>query len=156
KSNGAEISDVQAVPLAEAAPQLGDELVQKIHDDLDLLATAGTSYSHEAFLRGDQSPVFFGSAMTNFGVEPLLDYLAEHAAKPAARTAEGGEVIAPSSPRMTGFIFKIQANMNPRHRDRIAFFRVASGKFTRNMDVTIGRSGETLRLSKPHSFLAQE
>jgi peptide chain release factor 3 len=98
--------------------------------------------------------------MTNFGVEPLLEFLAEFAAPPACRSGldkKNTEVeIAPSEERFSAFVFKIQANMNPRHRDRVAFLRVVSGRFERGMDVLIGRSGEKLRLAKPHSFMAQE
>ncbi len=107
-------------------------------------------------MAGDLSPVFFGSALTNFGVEPVLAYLAAHAAPPAARTDVDGDIISPHDESFSGFIFKIQANMNPRHRDRIAFMRVVSGRFVRGMAVLLGRTGETLRLAKPHSFLAQE
>jgi peptide chain release factor 3 len=98
--------------------------------------------------------------MTNFGVEPLLTFLAEHAATPRSRVAldkNDAEVeLSPQDKDFTGFIFKIQANMNPRHRDRLAFIRVVSGKFERGMETRIGRSGEKIRLAKPHSFMAQE
>ncbi|MCK5688657.1 peptide chain release factor 3, partial [Myxococcota bacterium] len=121
-----------------------------------LVTEAGDPWSHEAFLRGELSPVFWGSAMTNFGVQTLLTFLTEHTASPMPRLTEEGERINPDDDSFSGVIFKIQANMNPRHRDRIAFMRVVSGRFERGMDVTIGRSGENLRLAKPHSFLAQE
>ncbi len=140
----------------QAKDRLSPTVFEKLEGDLDLLAEAGTPWDEAAYLRGDLSPVFFGSAMTNFGVEPLLEFLSDRAAPPGPRKTEGGELMSPSDPRFSGFIFKIQANMNPRHRDRIAFLRVVSGRFFRGMDVVIGRSGETLRLSKPHSFLAQE
>ena len=94
--------------------------------------------------------------MTNFGVDSLLEFMGTQAAAPASRKTEEGDTITPENERFTGFIFKIQANMNPRHRDRIAFLRVVSGQFERGMDVTIGRSGEKLKLAKPHSFMAQE
>jgi len=102
------------------------------------------------------SPLFWGSAMSNFGVEELLSFLAKEAAPPGPRITEAGEEIKPNEDRFTGFVFKIQANMNPRHRDGIAFMRVVSGKFERGMDAVIGRSNEVLRLSKPHTFMAQE
>ena len=93
-------------------------------------------------------------------MEPLLTFLAEHAAPPGAReaTSKAGVemIIEPSDTRFSGFIFKIQANMNPKHRDRIAFMRCVSGRFVRGMDVVLGASGETLRLSNPHTFMAQE
>lgn len=103
--------------------------------------------------------MFWGSAMSNFGVEPLLSFLADSAAPPAARIAYSDdleETIEPEQEAFTGFVFKIQANMNPRHRDRLAFIRVVSGQFERGMDTIVGRSGETLRMAKPHTFMAQE
>jgi peptide chain release factor 3 len=97
--------------------------------------------------------------MTNFGVESLLKFIAENAAPPAPREARLGDeeiTVEPCDKSFSGFIFKIQANMNPRHHDRVAFMRVVSGRFNRGMDVVVGRSAEKLRLAKPHSFMAQE
>ena len=98
--------------------------------------------------------------MSNFGVEPLLDFITEWAAPPASRLATGAndaeEIVAPEDEAFSGFVFKIQANMNPRHRDRVAFIRVVSGRFERGMDVILGRDGNTLRMAKPHTFMAQE
>ncbi len=156
KAHGTEILETEKMPLEQAKERLGDLLYAKVLEDLELLATAGDGYTDHGFLTGNVSPVFWGSAMTNFGVETLLDFMADKAAKPGARIANGDQIIDPADERFTGFIFKIQANMNPRHRDRIAFLRVVSGKFTRGMDVVIGRNAEELRLSKPHTFLAQE
>ncbi|MEZ4271185.1 MAG: peptide chain release factor 3 [Myxococcota bacterium] len=156
KSHGAEIIDAEVVPLADSQERIGDRLFEQIHEDLELLEAAGDTYSHEAFLSGDVSPVFWGSAMTNFGIAPLLGYLAQHAAAPSSRRTEDDIEILPGDKRFSGFIFKIQANMNPRHRDRIAFLRVVSGQFERGIEVTIGRNNEILRLTKPHSFMADE
>ncbi|HET6343451.1 MAG TPA: peptide chain release factor 3 [Myxococcota bacterium] len=156
EEHGTEVATEQKLPLAEAGAILGEHVVSQVREELELLAHAGDGYDPAAFASGELSPIFWGSAMTNFGVEALLDFLAEHAAAPAPRKTEADEVLEPTSERFTGFIFKIQANMNPRHRDRIAFMRVVSGRFSRNMDVIIGRNGETLRLAKPHSFMAQE
>ena len=156
RAHGTEILAVDRMPFADARERIGDALYDHVSEQLDLVSTAGDAYSHAAFLRGELSPVFWGSAMSNFGVELLLDYLASEAAPPAARIADDGTILEPTDERFAGFIFKIQANMNPKHRDRIAFMRVVSGRFERGMDVTIGRTGETLRLSKPHSFMAQE
>jgi peptide chain release factor 3 len=155
KSHGTEIVDIETLPLEQTHERLGDLTYNQVLEDLELLATAGDRFTVDGFLNGQVSPCFWGSAMTNFGVEILLNFMAEHAAPPAPRQA-GNDVILPSDERFTGFVFKIQANMNPRHRDRIAFLRVVSGKFSRNMEVTIARNAEPLRLSKPHSFLAQE
>lgn len=154
--HGATVVKTATVGLAAAEPVIGTRLLDQILEDLALLGSAGTPYTHPGYLAGDVTPVFWGSALTNFGIEPLLEYLAAHAAVPAPRTLASGEVISPEHERFSGFVFKIQANMNPRHRDRIAFVRVVSGQFVRGMDAVLGRTGETLRLSKPHSFLAQE
>jgi peptide chain release factor 3 len=144
------------MPLEQTKEILGETQYEQVCEELELLEMAGDAYSHAAFMRGEISPVFWGSAMTNFGVEALLNYLADHAAPPAARLAEGGELIEPGQKSFAGFVFKIQANMNPRHRDRIAFMRVVAGEFCRGMEVVVGRNGQTLKLSKPHSFMAQE
>lgn len=154
--HGTEIVEVQTMAFDAAREHIGERLFEQVTEELELLDMAGDVYTQEGFLSGSVSPVFWGSAMTNFGVEALLRFLAEHAAPPQAREMSGGVMVQPDDPRFTGFIFKIQANMNPRHRDRIAFMRVVSGRFVRGMDVVLGRDGETLRLAKPHSFLAQE
>jgi peptide chain release factor 3 len=158
--HGQERVELKSVPLDGIGAEVGDRVEREVKEQLELLQGAGDPWTRQAFLDGKISPIFWGSAMTNFGVEPLLDFLAAQAAAPAPRKAidaSGAEVeVAPDEPRMSGFIFKIQANMNPRHRDRIAFLRIVSGKFERDMEATVGRSGEVLKLSKPHSFLAQE
>lgn len=139
----------------DARERLGS-LMDEVEEELDLIEMAGDGWDHQAFLDGQLTPVFWGSAMTNFGVAPFLDFLVESAPGPAPRETLESQVVPPDAPKFSGFIFKIQANMNPRHRDRIAFMRVVSGQFERGMDVKIGRSAENLRLSKPHSFMAQE
>src|SRR6185436_2183055 len=152
--------ELRKVPLDGIGNEVGERVEREVKEQLELLSGAGDPWTREAFLAGKISPIFWGSAMTNFGVDPLLDFLAEQAAAPAARTAideTGAEItVSPEEPTMSGFIFKIQANMNPRHRDRIAFLRIVSGEFRRDMEATVGRSEEVLKLSKPHSFLAQE
>ena len=152
----------RTLTLDEAREPLGDRQVDELAGELDLLEGAGDRWSQEAYLAGELSAVFWGSAMSNYGVEPLLRFLAHHAAPPAGRTAHQGDVgetevhVEPADADFTGFVFKIQANMNPRHRDRVAFMRVVSGQFTRGMDVVLGRTGDTLRLAKPHTFMADE
>ncbi len=130
------------------------KVAESVKEELDLLDGAGEPYNPERFRAGKQTPVFFGSAMNNFGVQAFLEAMVDIAPAPLPRPGEGAR--DPVDPRFSGFVFKIQANMNPRHRDRVAFLRIQSGKFTRGMDVQIHRSGETVRLAKPHSFLAQE
>lgn len=156
EAHGTKILETETIPWDEAKARFSRALTDKAEEDLELVSEAGEQYDHDAFLSGALSPLFWGSAMTNFGVETLLEFLAKSAAPPSPRQLENGEVIPPSDPRFTGFVFKIQANMNPKHRDRIAFMRVVSGTFERDMDVTVGRSGQTMRMSRPQSFLAQE
>ncbi len=134
---------------------LSDRLRGPLQEELELLDGAGEAYTRERFLAGKQTPVFFGSAMKNFGVEPFLEAMVDIAPGPRQRPCQGTPR-APEDERFSGFIFKIQANMNPRHRDRVAFLRIQSGKFERGMDVTLHRTGETVKLAKPHSFLASE
>jgi len=124
-------------------------------EELEMLEIAGKQYSAEEVLAGHLTPVFFGSAMNNFGVQLLLDSFLERSAPPAPHRA-GDRLIAPDDPRFSGFVFKIQANMDPRHRDRIAFVRVCSGKFERDMIVTHAQSGEKVRLSSSHKLFGQE
>jgi peptide chain release factor 3 len=156
---GQERVEVLTMPFSESREALGDKLFEEVEEQLDLLEIAGDAWDHDAYLAGEMSPVFWGSAMTNFGVEPLLEFLAEFAAPPVGREGvlEDGTIrVEPTDERFSGFIFKIQANMNPRHRDRVAFLRVVSGKFRRDMDVVIGATGRAMRLANPHTFMAQE
>lgn len=112
---------------------------------LDGAGGAGAHFDAAAVLAGQVTPVFFGSAMNNFGVQLLLDGFLKHSSPPTSRKSSAG-VIEPSDPRFSGFVFKIQANMDPRHRDRIAFMRVVSGKFERDMFVIHAQSGRRVRL----------
>ena len=154
---GTEIAEERIIEIdsPELPGIIGEDVYENLLEEIDLLAEAGDPWSVEDFLTGDVTPFFFGSAMTNFGVQPLLDALAELAPGPRSRKTETGEV-DPLHPDFTGFVFKIQANMNPRHRDRIAFMRVASGRFERGMSVKLARTGKNIKLAKPHSFLASE
>ena len=153
---GSEMATSKRIPWKEAQALVGGRAYEHVAEELELVEHAGDSYDTARFMSGDVSPLFWGSAMSNFGVEELLTFLAEHAAAPGPRETETSERIEPEDTRFTGFIFKIQANMNPRHRDGIAFMRVVSGKFERGMDAVIGRSGEVLRLAKPHTFMGDE
>jgi peptide chain release factor 3 len=131
-------------------PQAAD-----LRDDVELLEGAANPFEHEHYLKASQTPVFFGSAINNFGVREMLDCFVEMAPSPGKRkTAERD--VAPGEEAFSGFVFKIQANMNPAHRDRIAFFRVCSGKFTRGMKVKHHRLGKDITLSNATIFMAQE
>src|SRR5688572_5696714 len=120
-----------------------------------MLEGAGAAFSHEAVLAGALTPVFFGSAVNNFGVQLLLDAFLELAPAPTPRSVDD-RVIDPVTDGFSGFIFKIQANMDPKHRDRLAFVRICSGKFERDMSVTHTRSGKKVRLSSSHKLFGRE
>jgi peptide chain release factor 3 len=131
------------------------DLLAQALEELELLEGAGADLDLELVHGGELSPVFFGSAMTNFGVRPFLDAFLELAQKPIARTSSAGE-IDPVAPGFSGFVFKLQANMDPRHRDRVAFVRVCSGKFEKDMAVQHARTGRTIRLSRPQKLFGQD
>ncbi|HTX60066.1 MAG TPA: peptide chain release factor 3, partial [Verrucomicrobiae bacterium] len=125
-------------------------------DGIDLLDGAGAPFDRAAMLRGEVSPVFFGSAVTNFGVQLFLDNFVGMAPAPGPVPAAQGGPVNPADERFCGFVFKVQANMDPRHRDRIAFVRVCSGKFERDMVVRNARSGKEVRLSRAMRLFADE
>jgi peptide chain release factor 3 len=122
--------------------------------EIELLRDAAPAFDREAFLSGRQTPMFFGSAVNNFGVQEVLDALVDLAPAPGPRMAIQREV-QPDEPKLTGVVFKIQANMDPAHRDRIAFVRVASGHFKRGMRIKVSRSGKEMRPNTVVSFLSQ-
>lgn len=134
---------------------LGEPYYSRLVDDIELLDIAGDSFDLRKVLKGELTPIFFGSAMTNFGVEPFLEEFLQMSPPPGARTFNE-RVVEPASDDFSGFIFKIQANMNPSHRDRLAFMRICSGVFERNMQVIHSRSGKMIRLAQPQQFMAQE
>jgi peptide chain release factor 3 len=131
------------------------ELLDQALEELELLEGAGADLDLELVHAGELSPVFFGSAMTNFGVRPFLDAFLELAQKPTPRSSSAG-AIEPVRPGFSGFVFKLQANMDPRHRDRVAFVRVCSGKFEKDMAVQHARTGRTIRLSRPQKLFGQD
>ena len=131
------------------------ELLEQALEELELLEGAGADLDLELVHGGELSPVFFGSAMTNFGVRPFLDAFLELAQQPVARPSSAG-AIDPVAPGFSGFVFKLQANMDPRHRDRVAFVRVCSGKFEKDMAVQHARTGRTIRLSRPQKLFGQD
>ncbi|EGS32246.1 MULTISPECIES: peptide chain release factor 3 [Megasphaera] len=134
---------------------LDEEVHQGLIDDIELLDMAGDSFDMEKVKKGELTPLFFGSAMTNFGVKPFLESFLSMAPKPQPRHALEGDVM-PESEEFTSFVFKIQANMNPHHHDRIVFMRICSGMFQKNMTVTHRQSGKSIRLTQPQQFLATE
>ncbi|MGG3887875.1 peptide chain release factor 3 [Metabacillus fastidiosus] len=123
--------------------------------EIELLEEAGNVFTMERVQKGELTPVFFGSALANFGVQTFLDTFLQFAAPPKPRKTDQG-LVAPETETFSGYIFKIQANMNPAHRDRIAFLRVCSGKFERGMSVNVSRTNKTIKLNQTQAFMAKD
>jgi peptide chain release factor 3 len=161
-AGGAHKALISRFPLdsAEVREQLGPERFAHLLQELELLDAAGNPFSQERFLAGEVSPVFFASALTNFGVEPFFDAFIHLAPSPHARladTIDGGEIaIDPIQTPFSAYVFKLQANMDRRHRDSMAFLRVCSGRFERDLVVKHHRLGREVRLSRPHGMFAGE
>ncbi|WHH61574.1 peptide chain release factor 3 [Petroclostridium sp. X23] len=134
---------------------LGVQLYEQLCEDIALLDIAGDDFDLEKVKKGELTPLFFGSAMSNFGVQPFLEEFLNLAPSPTSRESTVGAV-NPESELFSGFVFKIQANMNPTHRDRIAFIRICSGKFNKGMEVNHVRLNKNIRLTQPQQFLAQD
>ncbi len=146
---------LHAVTDSQVRDRMQAEVYQELINELEMLDTAGEVFNLQEVQSGELSPVFFGSAINNFGVQLMLDAIADYASAPQPRFS--GEVkICPDNPKFSGFIFKIQSNMDPKHRDQIAFLRICSGIFTRDMRVTHSRTGELVRLSSSHRVFAKE
>ncbi|NEP26725.1 peptide chain release factor 3 [Moorena sp. SIO3I6] len=134
---------------------LEQDLYYQLKEELEILDGVGPDLDLELIHAGQMTPVFFGSAMTNFGVQLFLDAFLDYALKPESRKSTVGE-IPPTYPDFSGFVFKLQANMDPKHRDRVAFVRVCTGKFEKDMTVSHARTGKTVRLSRPQKLFAQD
>jgi peptide chain release factor 3 len=130
---------------------MGEEAAARWREEVDLVQGACGRFDLEAFRHGTLTPVYFGSALKNFGVRQILDAFVNFAPPPRAQKAAQRTIDA-NEPAMTGIVFKIQANMDPNHRDRIAFMRVTSGKLTRGMKATVSRTGKVMALQAPQFF----
>ena len=140
----------------ERLPEIiGEDKLQQLKDEIDLFDGAGAEFDIDLVSKGELSPVFFGSALTNFGVEPFLDDFLKMTSSPLPRMSDIGE-IDPFSPEFSAFVFKIQANMNKAHRDRVAFMRICSGKFDATKEVFHVQGNKKLKLSQPQQLMAQE
>ena len=128
---------------------------RELRDEIELVKGASHSFDPEDYLAGNQTPVFFGSAINNFGVTPLLDAFVAHAPAPGPR-ATVGRVVQADEPALTGFVFKIQANMDPAHRDRVAFMRICSGRFESGMKMFHARLGKHVKAANALTFMAQD
>lgn len=133
--------------------ELMSDVIADFREELELVRGASHSFNQEDYLAGIQTPVYFGSAINNFGMRELLSDFVKHAPGPQPRAAKERDV-APSEPKFTGFVFKIQANMDPKHRDRIAFFRICSGQYTRGMRVKHLRISKSVQINNAVTFMA--
>jgi peptide chain release factor 3 len=139
----------------ELLDRVGAELLKEVRDELELVQGASEPFNLEAYRSGAQTPVFFGSGINNFGVQLLLDSFVEHAPGPASRASESRSV-EPNETALTGFVFKIQANMDPNHRDRVAFMRICSGKYEQGMKLFHVRSGKEMKMANALTFMASD
>lgn len=159
---GATKVETDSLALAElgVTGRVSPETMGQVLHDMELLEIAGNPFTRDQFLQGEVTPVFFGSALTNFGVESFLDAFVELAPSPGARPADGDDgtelLVDPIDMPFSAYVFKLQANMNPKHRDSTAFLRICSGRFERDMVVKHHRLDRDIRLARPHSLVAQE
>ncbi len=137
------------------AERLGPQMLADLKDELELVQGASHPFDREAYLAGRQTPVFFGSAVNNFGVQLLLDFFVQHAPPPKAHATTTRTVVA-AEEAFSGFVFKIQANMDPNHRDRVAFLRVCSGHYEAGMKAWHGRLGKEVKLANALTFMASD
>ncbi|HTG82498.1 MAG TPA: peptide chain release factor 3, partial [Geobacteraceae bacterium] len=149
-----EVVTVQGLDDPRLDELLGSQ-VDELRNDVELLEGAAHPFEQEAYLAGLQTPVFFGSAINTFGVQQLLDTFVEHAPAPLPRETLS-RTVSPYEESFSGFVFKIQANMDPAHRDRIAFFRICSGRFNRGMKVKHNRLGRDIQIANATIFMAQD
>lgn len=155
EGGGAKTGAAQQIEIAELAKLNANLDVSGVKDELELVTEASKPFELDAFREGHLTPVYFGSALRNFGVGDLLEGLGKFAPEPRAQDSDQRRVEA-TDPRMSAFVFKIQANMDPNHRDRIAFARLCSGKLSRGMKAKLVRTGKSMPLSSPQFFFAQD
>ena len=140
---------------SDAATEVLGDMADEYRDEIELVKGACPEFNVDEYLAGRQTPVFFGSALSNFGVKELLDEFVRYAPAPLERDTEQ-RTVRPEEDKLTGFVFKIQANMDPGHRDRIAFMRICSGEYRKGMKVTHVRSGKEMKIPDAITFLAAD
>ncbi len=150
-----DVTEVSIQDTAELVAQLGQDATDLLTEEIELLDGASEEFDIQKVQEGKLTPVFFGSALTNFGVEVFLQHFLEMTTAPLARKADTG-IVSPTEEEFSAFVFKIQANMNKAHRDRIAFMRICSGKFEASMEVKHVQGKKNLRLSQPQQIMASE
>ena len=155
--NGQKEVDTKNISIDDASleSEIGPGFFEKLNEDVELLDGASAEFNLEKVQAGDLTPVFFGSALTNFGVETFLKHFLSMTTPPLARNSSVG-IIDPVEEKFSAFVFKIQANMNKAHRDRIAFMRICSGKFEAGMEANHVQGGKKIRLAQPQQMMAQE
>jgi len=156
-NHGANMVEEKQVRLdaPEAEKWIAPLYLERLRNEIELLDVAGDVFNLDAALHGQLTPMFFGSAITNFGVEPFLESFLDITPPPLPRASDMGEIV-PTAEFFSGFVFKIQANMNPAHRDRLAFIRVVSGEFRKDMSVWLSGDDKTIQLKQPQQFMANE
>ncbi|HAJ80915.1 MAG TPA: peptide chain release factor 3, partial [Zunongwangia profunda] len=147
-----EISDLSSSELDDL---IGNTAANTLRDELELAQGVYPEFDNKAYLEGRLQPVFFGSALNNFGVRELLDCFIEIAPPPRPKESDI-RVVEPAEDKFTGFVFKIHANMDPKHRDRLAFIKIVSGKFERNKNYLHVRHNKNLKFSSPNAFFAEK
>jgi len=156
---GQEQRPVESLTIRDLSDPMLDEILgnqaSELRDDIALLEGAANPFNIEDFLKGSQTPIFFGSAINNFGVREILDTFVEIAPAPLPRPTST-RMVSPAEEAFSGFVFKVQANMDPAHRDRIAFMRICSGRFKRGMRVRHHRIGKDILIANPIIFMAQD
>ena len=144
-----------ALDSEELLTEIGEDYKEQLEEEIELLDGASAEFDQEMVSAGDLTPVFFGSALTNFGVQTFLEHFLSMTTSPLPRKSDQG-VIDPFTEEFSAFVFKIQANMNKAHRDRIAFMRICSGKFEAGMEANHVQGGKKIRLSQPQQMMAEE
>ena len=148
-----EVRIIKGLDNPDLDKEVGDELAAQLRDELELVKGASHEFDHDAFLEGELTPVFFGTALGNFGVDHMLDGLVQWAPSPQPRQTDVREVEA-TEEKFTGFVFKIQANMDPKHRDRVAFMRIVSGTYEKGMKLRQVRTKKDVVISDALTFMA--
>ncbi len=154
-NHGASMVEETQVALDNAQGLIASHYLERLRNEIELLDVAGDGFDKAAVLSGQLTPMFFGSAITNFGVEAFLESFLDITPPPLSRMSDIGEV-SPTAEFFSGFVFKIQANMNPAHRDRLAFIRVVSGQFKKDMSVWLSGQQKSIQLKQPQQFMANE
>jgi len=154
KDQASRIEVIDGLASDQAAAVLGDDLAD-FREEIELVKGACPEFSVDEYLAARQTPVFFGSAISNFGVRELLDEFVQHAPAPRARASET-RIVQPDEPELTGFVFKIQANMDPGHRDRIAFLRICSGEYRKGIRLRHVRTGKEVKIADAITFMAAD